>query len=97
VTCDKRDTHPRFVLHPRLISEVLSENTERIDKREKFFAYTSIASLEEYVLIAQAGPEADVFRRSGNWKAERVSGARAKVSLQSLKISLPLSAIYEGV
>lgn len=36
VTCDKRDTHPRFVRHPKLIIEVLSESTERIDKREKF-------------------------------------------------------------
>ena len=97
VTCDTRDTHPRFVRHPKLIIEVLSENTERIDKGEKFFVYTSIASLEEYVLIAQARPEVDVFRRSGEWKAERVSGAWAEISLQSLKVSLPLSVIYEGV
>ena len=97
VTCDSRDTHPRFIRHPRVIIEVLSENTERIDKREKFFAYTSIASLEEYVLIAQARSEVDVFRRSGEWKAERVAGAGKEVALKSLKLSLPLSVIYEGV
>jgi Uma2 family endonuclease len=87
VTCDKRDTHPRFVRHPKLIIEVLSENTERIDKREKFFACTSIPSLEEYVLIAQAKPEIDVFRRSGDWKAERISGGRSKALLHSLRLS----------
>src|SRR5262249_26315317 len=42
VTCDKRDTHKRFVHYPKLIIEVLSGSTERVDKREKLFAYTSI-------------------------------------------------------
>ena len=97
VTCDKRDTHPRFVRRPKLILEVLSESTERVDKREKFFAYTSISSLEEYVLVSQAAKEVTVFGRSRGWKAEKVSGAKAKVPLASLKLTLPLSAIYEGV
>ena len=97
VACDKRDTHKRFVHYPRLIIEVLSESTERLDKREKFFAYTSVPSLEEYVLVSQAGREVTVFRRRHDWKAEKVSGAKAKVALESLQVALPLSAIYEGV
>lgn len=97
VTCDKRDTHKRFVHHPKLIIEVLSESTERVDKREKFFAYTKIASLEEYVLVAQTSQEVTVFRRAQHWKAEKISGAKARLALQSLKLSLPLTAIYEGV
>jgi Uma2 family endonuclease len=97
VTCDKRDTHPRFVQFPKLIIEVLSESTERVDKREKFFAYTSIASLEEYVLVAQRSREVTVFRRANDWRAELVSGGKAKVQLASLKLFIPLTAIYEGV
>lgn len=97
VTCDKRDTHPRFIRFPKLIIEVLSESTERIDRREKFFAYTGIASLEEYILVAQNPKEVTIFRRANHWKGEIVSGTRAKVSVQSLKISLPLSAVYEGI
>ena len=97
VTCDPRDTDKRFIRHPRLLIEVLSASPERVDKREKFFAYTGIASLEEYVLVAQAEKEVTVFRRANDWKAEKVSGARAKVSLPSLKLTLPLTAIYEGV
>ena len=53
VTCDPRDKDPRVVRYPKLIIEVLSETTERVDRREKFFAYTSIESLEEYALISQ--------------------------------------------
>ncbi len=97
VTCDKRDIHPRFVRYPKLIIEVLSESTERVDKREKFFAYTSIPSLEEYVLVAQAPQEVTVFRRANGWKAAKVSGAKAKLPLKSLKLAVPLSAVYEGV
>lgn len=97
VTCDRRDTHPRFIRHPKLIVEVLSESTERIDKREKSFAYTNIESLQEYVLVAQADREVTVFRREKNWKAERVSGERAALKLGSLGFKIPFSAIYEGV
>jgi|GEM_PF-1363172 len=77
VTCDKRDTHERFVHYPKVIIEVLSPNTERVDKREKSFAYTSIASLEECVLVSQAAKEATVFRRANNGKDSTVSGAKA--------------------
>lgn len=97
VTCDKRDTHPRFVQYPKLIIEVLSESTERVDKREKFFAYTSIPSLEEYVLVAQDRKEVTVFRKANDWKAEPFSGSKAKVGLSALKLTIPFTAIYEGV
>jgi len=97
VTCDRRDNHKRFVRHPKLIVEVLSEGTGRVDKREKFFAYTSITSLEEYVLVAQATREVTVFRRADDWKAVNVAGSKVKVALESLRISAPFSVIYEGV
>ena len=97
VTCDKRDTHPRFIRHPKLILEVLSASTERVDRREKFFAYTGIESLEEYILVAQDRREATLFRRANGWKAEVVSGARASLPIKSLATRLPLTTIYEGV
>jgi Uma2 family endonuclease len=97
VTCDRRDNHKRFVRRPRLIIEVLSESTERVDKREKFFAYTSIESLEEYVLVSQTSREVTTFRRADEWKAVKSSGAKAKLALASLKMTLPLADVYEGV
>ncbi|MGH7967638.1 MAG: Uma2 family endonuclease, partial [Limisphaerales bacterium] len=60
-------------------------------------AYTSIASLDEYVLVAQEPREAAIFRRLNNWKAEKVCGTKARITLRSLRRSLPLAAIYEGV
>ena len=100
VTCDKRatsDGSSRFVDHPKVIVEVLSESTERVDKQEKFFAYTKIESLQEYILVAQDTREVTIFRRANQWKAEVVSGAKTSVVVKSLKLKLPLKAIYEGV
>ncbi|MEY2427493.1 MAG: hypothetical protein QOJ40_378 [Verrucomicrobiota bacterium] len=97
VTCDTRDNDSRFVKHPKLIIEVLSESTERVDRREKFFAYTTIESLEEYVLIAQSSAEAIVFRRANGWRLEKVGGVDASLSLDCLQIKLPLAGVYEGI
>ncbi|MGH8597971.1 MAG: Uma2 family endonuclease [Gammaproteobacteria bacterium] len=97
VTCDPRDTHPRFVRHPKLLIEVLSPSTERVDRREKFFAYTSIASLEEYALVGRESREIMVARRANDWRKEIVADANTSVTFASLQLALPLAAIYEGV
>ncbi len=97
VTCDSRDTNQLFISHPKLIIEVLSDSTERIDKREKFFAYTTIESLEEYVLVSQNAAEVTVYRRANGWQSEKISGLEASVALNALELSVPLNAIFEGV
>jgi Uncharacterized protein conserved in cyanobacteria len=97
VTCDARDAHPRFVNFPKFIIEVLSDSTERIDKREKFFTYTTIESLEEYVLVSQNAAEVTVYRRANGWQSEKISGLDASVTLNSLPLSVPLNAIYDGI
>jgi Uma2 family endonuclease len=97
VTCDKRDTHERFVRFPKLIIEVSSPSTERIDRREKFFAYTGIGTLEEYVLIPQKPGDLTVFRKANNWREEKIPAEAAELRLESLQFSVPRSAIYEGI
>ena len=53
VTCDDRDrvSSEAFILHPKLIVEVLSDSAEAFDRGEKFADYKTIAEFEEYVLI----------------------------------------------
>lgn len=97
VTCDARDQHPRFVHHPKLLIEVLSESTQRVDRREKFFAYTTLEALEEYVLVEQDKRELTVFRRSDGWKGEVVAGPDASVRFESIGLTLPLGTVYEGL
>jgi len=97
VACDPRDTERYFKRHPKVLIEVLSPDTERIDRREKFLSYIQIESLEEYVLVAQDTMEVTIFRRTNNWQPEILRQPEQQLRLASLEFSLPLSTVYEGV
>jgi Uma2 family endonuclease len=97
VTCDPRDSDPYFKRFPKLIIEVLSESTQSTDRREKLWNYTESASLEEYVLVAQDKMEVTLFRCANDWTPEILRDPDQKLELASLRFSLPLGGIHEGV
>ena len=97
VTCDPRDTEAHFNRYPKLIVEVLSPATERIDRIEKFDRYKAIESLEEYVLIAQDRFEVIVFSTRGEAKTRVATNAGDVVHFESLGFSCPLLQFYQGV
>jgi Uma2 family endonuclease len=97
VACDPRDTDKFFKRFPRVLIEVMSESTERIDRREKRWSYQQIETLEEYVLVAQDRMEVTVFRRANQWRPEVFAKPDQTLALPSLEFSLPLSGVYEGV
>ena len=98
VVCDSRDSEPRFKRYPKLIVEVLSNTTERIDRGEKLLSYTEIESLEEYVLAAQDRMEVTIFRRANGWKPE-ISGRnhQDEIEFRSVGLRMRLGEVYEGV
>ena len=51
------------LLNPTLIIEVLSDSTEAYDRGGKFAHYRKLASLMEYVLIAQTKPHVEYYVR----------------------------------
>lgn len=97
VACDPRDTDRYFKRFPTVIVEVLSPETERTDRREKFLSYQQIETLEEYVLVAQDKSEVTVFRRANQWRPEIVRQASDSLTLSSLEFSLALVDLYDGV
>ena len=97
VVCDPRDTEPRFKRHPKLIVEVLSETTDRIDRGEKLLSYTRIDSLEEYVLAAQDRMEVTSFRKANGWKPEVFARVDQEVEFRSVGLKMGLGDVYEGV
>ena len=97
VTCDPRDTDRNFVRFPVLLIEVLSEGTERTDRREKFLSYIRLETLEEYVLVAQAKMEVTLFRRANNWQPEVLTKPEQAARFASIDLTLPLPGIYEAV
>lgn len=95
VACVEDDNARDYRRLPRTVFEVLSEGTERTDRREKFLAYQTIDSLYEYVLVAQNEPRLTLFRRDNGWRPEDV-GAEGTLDLPSLHFSMPVAGVYEG-
>jgi Uma2 family endonuclease len=94
VSCRPQDMEDQLVSEPRMIIEVLSPSTERIDRGEKVLNYRLIESLEEYVVIAQRIPEVTVYRRSERWAPLVITALDAGVDFSSIGVSLPLNVIY---
>jgi Uma2 family endonuclease len=74
--------------------EVLSPSTEDRDLRWKRTAYTSLPSLNHYVVIAQDAVDVVVFARASDFEELRLRSLRDCVELPSLGVSLPLAEIY---
>lgn len=85
-----------FTQTPKLIVEVLSKSTRRIDKTVKVMAYTQIPTLEEYVLIDQDIVEVEILRRSTNWLPERFY-LGDDVTFASIGLTLAVEDIYDRV
>ena len=97
VTREPYEPKSYWLRQPEVVVEVLAPATEERDRREKYWAYRSADSLEEYVLVAQDRREVIVFRKADNWQPEILTASEAALELRSLNVSLPLAAIYEGV
>lgn len=95
LSCDQNDRNAYFRSRPCLIVEVLSESTERIDRREKLLAYQTLPSLQEYVLVAQDAEQVEIYRRSLDWRAEYVSSG--EIWLDCLGASVTLDETYADV
>jgi Uma2 family endonuclease len=96
IACQRDDWGPNYVRNPKLVAEILSPSTQHIDRREKAMTYRRIASLEEYVLLAQDDHRVVVQRRAENWRPQMYSGPQATVEFRSIGLSVPLAQIYEG-
>jgi Uma2 family endonuclease len=81
----------------RLIVEVLSKSTATRDREYKRILYQQLASLQEYVLIAQETEQITVYRRqSKGWQVE-IYEAGETVEFESIGLSVPMELVYEGL
>ncbi len=101
VVCGSPQTDDAFndnLLNPIVIIEVLSPSTERYDRGKKFESYQRLASLMEYVLVAQDIPRVEQFLRQPDdrWLYSDTSG-EGIINLVSIDCSLSLKDIYEKV
>lgn len=94
---DKRNPAGVTVGEPRLVIEVLSPSTARIDRREKAVSYREIPSLEECVLVAQKNAQVTIYRRVEDWRRVVLHSPEDILELRSVGLALPIAQIYEGL
>ena len=88
------DPQQRDVSNVMVAFEVLSPSTKARDLRWKRTAYTSLASLTHYIVIAQDAVEVVVFARDDDLAERRIRSMDETIELRSLGISLPVAEIY---
>jgi len=96
VVCDpvQRDPDsPTHVTNPRVVVEVLSPSTEDYDRDEKRLYYQELASLQEYVLVAQDRRRVEVWRRADGW-TRTVHAAGDVAQLGSIGFDLDVDELY---
>ena len=96
VCCDPTDCADYYRTRPCLIVEILSESTERIDRREKLLSYMQIEGLQAYLILSQEQVKATLYRRESGWQAEVCNELQAVLKLPCGNLELSLAAVYEN-
>ena len=96
VACEPGDDDSHVINNPKLIIEVISDSTARIDRNDKLPNYKRIPTVEEIVLIERDWPEIHVFRRSEKWKRNLYTQFDTIVRLDSIGYAAPLSSFYQS-
>jgi len=100
VSCDPHDhAADQFIAHPTLIVEVLSESTAAFDRGNKFAAYRTLPSLQEYVLVDIEARRLETFRRTpeNDWLLHEFLPGCGECDFPALNVSIPFDEIFENV
>ena len=91
----RRDT----LMSPILIAEVLSKSTQAYDRGDKFAAYRTIPTLQEYLLVDQYRPHLERYEKQANrrWLFVEYDDLEEEVSLATVPVRFALKELYEGV
>ena len=92
------DAQVDTLLNPTVLIEVLSPSTEAYDRGGKFAHYRKIASLREYLLVAQDQYSIERYIRQGDvWILTEALGLEASIPLESIDCVLSLREVYDKV
>jgi Uma2 family endonuclease len=102
VTCnvDDRRRGIKAVHSPRLVVEVLSPSTEKVDRTEKLLTYQACPTIAEVALVSQFAPYVEIWRRDEHdattWQYAHYS-TDAEVEFASLDVRLSMTDIYREI
>lgn len=87
------------VMNPCFIAEVLSDSTQYYDKNDKFQAYRTILTFQEYVLIEQSCQQVEHYQKvdTNQWLLTEYQGTNSILDLVVGNMTIPLADIYDKV
>lgn len=85
--------------NPIVIIEVLSKSTQKYDRGEKFTYYKTLASLMDYLLVAQDEIRIEHWTQvpRAGWSRSEVTDPTADIQLTSIEVSLPVHEVYRKI
>lgn len=87
------------VLNPCLIAEVLSKSTQDYDRGEKFVAYRTLESFQEYLLIDQYRIHVEHYVKTAahQWLLSEYEDASVTLALNTVELQIQIADLYENV
>jgi Uma2 family endonuclease len=85
-----------MITNPKIIVEVLSSSTQKVDEGIKFEEYRSLDSLQSYILVSQDRPMIVLYERHEKdlWRINTIEGLDQQIHIPSIDVTLPLSQVY---
>nr|WP_218080185.1 Uma2 family endonuclease [Anthocerotibacter panamensis] len=87
------------ITNPVMIAEVLSKSTKSYDRDEKFSAYRTIPTFQEYLLIDQYSIHVEQYFKTDphKWIFTEYNDAASFISLSSISFEIRLVDLYESM
>lgn len=87
------------ITNPIAIAEVLSKYTKSYDRDEKFAAYRTIPSFQEYFLIDQYSMHVEQYSKADNnrWIFSEYEDANFTLSFASIPFQITIADLYDRV
>ncbi len=88
-----------IVTNPKVIIEILSDLTQNYDRTEKFRAYRSLSSLQEYLLISQSSYYVEQFTKQDDqqWLFKAIEGENNCLSLTTIDFNISFNNLYQRI
>ena len=87
------------VMNPCLIAEVLSKSTKDYDRSEKFVAYRTIETFQEYLLIDQYKIQVEHYVKTNahQWLLSEYTDTEVTLTLSSVDVQFKIADLYENI
>ncbi len=87
------------VVNPCFIAEVLSKSTQNYDRGEKFVAYRTISTFQEYLLIDQYRIHVEHHVKTGahQWLFSEYDDPTVTLCLSTFEVQIQIAELYENI